>query len=42
MGVLFRTLSYRIKWLRNKGYDYRDAVNGVDGVRLFESDGHFE
>ncbi|KAK7690600.1 hypothetical protein QCA50_005699 [Cerrena zonata] len=31
-----------IKWLRNKDYDYRDAVNGVDGVQLFESDGHFD
>ena len=32
----------RIKWLKNKGYDYRDAVDGLDGVRVFQTDGHFE
>ncbi|CAL1716850.1 unnamed protein product [Somion occarium] len=31
-----------IKWLRNKGYDYRDAADGLDGVRVFESDGRFD
>ncbi|KAI0077875.1 hypothetical protein K474DRAFT_1706914 [Panus rudis PR-1116 ss-1] len=31
-----------IKWLKNKGYDYRDAVDGVDGVRVFETGGHFD
>lgn len=31
-----------VKWLRNKGYDFREAVDGEEGVRIFESDGHFD
>lgn len=31
-----------IKWLKNKGYDHRDAVDGLDGVRVFEADGLFD
>ncbi|KZT07710.1 uncharacterized protein LAESUDRAFT_724704 [Laetiporus sulphureus 93-53] len=31
-----------IKWLRNKGYDFREAVDGQEGVSIFESDGHFD
>jgi hypothetical protein len=25
-----------------QGYEYREAVDGHEGVQLFESDGHFE
>ena len=25
-----------------QGYEYRQAVDGHEGVQLFESDGHFE
>jgi len=31
-----------VKWLRNKGYDFREAVDGQEGVRIFESDGRFD
>ncbi|KAH9838351.1 histidine kinase [Rhodofomes roseus] len=31
-----------IKWLSNKGYGYREAVDGQEGVRIFETDGHFD
>ncbi|PCH42325.1 histidine kinase, partial [Wolfiporia cocos MD-104 SS10] len=31
-----------IKWLRNKGYDYREAVDGQEGVHIFETEGHFD
>ncbi|KZT73082.1 histidine kinase [Daedalea quercina L-15889] len=31
-----------IKWLRNKGYDFREAVDGQEGVRIFDTDGHFD
>ncbi|EED84276.1 hypothetical histidine kinase [Postia placenta Mad-698-R] len=31
-----------VKWLRNRGYDFREAVDGEEGVRIFESDGHFD
>ncbi|KAJ8468527.1 hypothetical protein ONZ45_g17212 [Pleurotus djamor] len=31
-----------IKWLKNKGYDYRDAVDGRDGVNMFVADGPFD
>ncbi|EMD34085.1 histidine kinase [Gelatoporia subvermispora B] len=31
------------KWLKNKkGYDFREAVDGLEGVRVFESEGHFD
>ncbi|KAI0297235.1 hypothetical protein B0F90DRAFT_1740348 [Multifurca ochricompacta] len=30
------------RWLSSKGYEYREAVDGHEGVRLFETDGHFE
>ncbi|RPD61183.1 hypothetical protein L226DRAFT_462336 [Lentinus tigrinus ALCF2SS1-7] len=31
-----------VKWLRNMGYDYREAVDGLEGVQTFETDGHFD
>ncbi|KAH8983215.1 Fph type histidine kinase [Lactarius akahatsu] len=31
-----------IRWLSSKGYEYREAVDGREGVQLFESDGHFD
>ncbi|OBZ72215.1 Hybrid signal transduction histidine kinase J [Grifola frondosa] len=31
-----------VKWLRNKGYDFREAVDGLEGVRIFDSDGRFD
>ncbi|KAI9057213.1 hypothetical protein FKP32DRAFT_1689249 [Trametes sanguinea] len=31
-----------VKWLRNMGYEYREAVDGLEGVQTFESDGHFD
>ncbi|KAI0261503.1 hypothetical protein BC834DRAFT_830062 [Gloeopeniophorella convolvens] len=30
------------RWLSSKGYEYREAVDGNEGVRLFETDGHFD
>ncbi|KAI0050450.1 hypothetical protein FA95DRAFT_1555569 [Auriscalpium vulgare] len=31
-----------IKWLSGKGYAFRDAVDGREGVQVFESDGLFD
>ncbi|KIM39991.1 hypothetical protein M413DRAFT_189339 [Hebeloma cylindrosporum] len=31
-----------IKWLGNKGYDFRAAVDGRDGVSVFEEEGPFD
>ncbi|TCD67142.1 His Kinase A domain containing protein [Steccherinum ochraceum] len=31
-----------IKWLKNKGYAFRDAEDGLDGVRIFEAEGPFD
>ncbi|EPQ52743.1 hypothetical protein GLOTRDRAFT_117464 [Gloeophyllum trabeum ATCC 11539] len=31
-----------LKWLKTKGYEFKDAVDGRDGVRVFESEGHFD
>ncbi|OCH95405.1 hypothetical protein OBBRIDRAFT_720758 [Obba rivulosa] len=31
-----------VKWLRNKGYEFREAVDGLEGVRIFETEGHFD
>ncbi|KAF8623646.1 hypothetical protein AX17_007345 [Amanita inopinata Kibby_2008] len=31
-----------IKWLSKKGYNYREAVDGRDGVTVFKSDGPFD
>ncbi|KAF9532582.1 hypothetical protein CPB83DRAFT_880691 [Crepidotus variabilis] len=31
-----------IKWLTNKGYDFRSAVDGRDGVTVFEREGPFD
>ncbi|KAI0710119.1 hypothetical protein C8Q76DRAFT_625042 [Earliella scabrosa] len=31
-----------VKWLRNMGYDYREAVDGLEGVETFETGGHFD
>ncbi|KAI0292121.1 hypothetical protein BC826DRAFT_911759 [Russula brevipes] len=30
------------RWLSSKGYEYREAVDGHEGVRLFETDGQFD
>jgi CheY-like chemotaxis protein len=32
----------RTKWLSNKGYDFRSAVDGRDGVDVFEKEGPFD
>ncbi|EKM58067.1 uncharacterized protein PHACADRAFT_159124 [Phanerochaete carnosa HHB-10118-sp] len=31
-----------VKWLRSKGYEYREATDGLEGVQAFEGDGHFD
>ncbi|THH20416.1 hypothetical protein EW146_g955 [Bondarzewia mesenterica] len=31
-----------IRWLQSKGYEFRDAVDGREGVRLFESEERFD
>jgi len=31
-----------VKWLKTKDYEPRGAVDGRDGVRVFESEGHFD
>ncbi|GLB40521.1 putative protein with domain present in phytochromes and cGMP-specific phosphodiesterases [Lyophyllum shimeji] len=31
-----------IKWLSQKGYDFRDAVDGRDGVTIYETQGPFD
>ncbi|GJE94509.1 Signal transduction histidine kinase [Phanerochaete sordida] len=31
-----------VKWLRSKGYEYREATDGLEGVQTFESEGHFD
>jgi len=31
-----------IRWLSSKGYEYREAVDGREGVQSFESDGPFD
>jgi CheY-like chemotaxis protein len=31
-----------VKWLKAKGYEFRDAVDGRDGVSIYESEGPFE
>ncbi|KAF8072040.1 atypical/HisK protein kinase [Lyophyllum atratum] len=31
-----------IRWLSQKGYDFRDAVDGRDGVTIYESEGPFD
>ncbi|KAI0032527.1 hypothetical protein K488DRAFT_49715 [Vararia minispora EC-137] len=31
-----------VRWLQSKGYEFRDAVDGREGVRLYESDGNFD
>jgi len=30
------------KWLKTKGHEFRDAVDGRDGVNIYESDGPFD
>ncbi|KAK7032859.1 histidine kinase [Favolaschia claudopus] len=30
------------KWLTSRGYDYRDAVDGRNGVKVYEEDGPFD
>ncbi|KAJ7183131.1 hypothetical protein C8R46DRAFT_1066013 [Mycena filopes] len=31
-----------VKWLTSRGYDYRDAVDGRNGVTVYEEDGPFD
>jgi CheY-like chemotaxis protein len=31
-----------VKWLKSKNIDYRDAQDGLDGVRIFQTGGPFE
>ncbi|KAJ7242776.1 hypothetical protein B0H12DRAFT_1132007 [Mycena haematopus] len=31
-----------VKWLTTKGYDYRDAVDGRNGVKVYEEEGPFD
>ncbi|KAL0954638.1 hypothetical protein HGRIS_003593 [Hohenbuehelia grisea] len=31
-----------VKWLQTKGFDFRDAVDGQDGVRVYEEEGPFD
>ncbi|KAJ7510381.1 hypothetical protein B0H11DRAFT_1958755 [Mycena galericulata] len=31
-----------VKWLTTRGYDYRDAVDGRNGVNIYEEDGPFD
>nr|VWO95876.1 Uncharacterized protein [Ganoderma boninense] len=31
-----------VKWLRNMGYEYREAVDGQEGVQTFETGGRFD
>ncbi|KAJ2922862.1 hypothetical protein H1R20_g14244, partial [Candolleomyces eurysporus] len=31
-----------IKWLAKKGYDFKDAVDGLEGVTLYREDGPFD
>jgi len=38
-GILRNLLT---KWLSNKGYDFRSAVDGRDGVDVFEKEGPFD
>ncbi|KAJ3744083.1 hypothetical protein DFH05DRAFT_1398004 [Lentinula detonsa] len=39
-NLILRTLL--VKWLSKKGFDYRDAVDGRDGVNAYEKDGPFD
>uniref|UniRef100_A0A0W0F757 histidine kinase n=1 Tax=Moniliophthora roreri TaxID=221103 RepID=A0A0W0F757_MONRR len=31
-----------VKWLKSKGYDFRDAVDGRDGVEVYSKEGPFD
>ncbi|KAK7454471.1 hypothetical protein VKT23_011227 [Stygiomarasmius scandens] len=31
-----------VKWLKSKGYDFRDAVDGRDGVNVYSKEGPFD
>ncbi|KAA1467327.1 hypothetical protein DENSPDRAFT_236297 [Dentipellis sp. KUC8613] len=31
-----------VRWLQSKGYEFRDAEDGQEGVHVFESEGHFD
>ncbi|KAF7424282.1 His Kinase A domain containing protein [Pleurotus ostreatus] len=37
---ILRTLL--VRWLKTKGYDYRDAVDGRDGVNIYQAEGPFD
>ncbi|KAF9064190.1 hypothetical protein BDP27DRAFT_1333985 [Rhodocollybia butyracea] len=39
-NLILRTLI--VKWLTKKGYDFRDAVDGRDGVNVYTNDGPFD
>ncbi len=30
------------QWLAKKGYEFRDAVDGRDGVKVYQQEGPFE
>ncbi|KAH9945310.1 uncharacterized protein BXZ73DRAFT_38997 [Epithele typhae] len=34
--------SLLVRWLGNMGYEYREAVDGQEGVRTFETEGYFD
>ena len=36
------TSVHSVKWLKSKGYDFRDAVDGRDGVNVYSKEGPFE
>lgn len=42
MQRLLTCLGTSVKWLTNKGYGFRDAVDGQKGVEIFEKEGPFE
>jgi hypothetical protein len=35
-------MAHSVKWLKAKGHEFRDAVDGRDGVNIYESEGPFE
>lgn len=35
-------ICFSVKWLSKKGYDFRDAVDGRDGVNTYAEDGPFD
>lgn len=41
-GKIDHSCMCSVKWLSKKGFYYRDAVDGRDGVNAYEKDGPFE